>query len=177
MTHTYLENTPSRMGKNDFVSIFGSVYEHSKWIAEEAWELGSDPQSINDRDTAEGIQAIFRKILDQAGDEAKLRLLRAHPDLAGKLAVSGNLTNASKSEQSGANLDNCSPEELDEFQTLNYQYKEKFGFPFILAVRGYQRTEILQMFRQRIKNDWATEFETALDQVHRIALLRLRDIR
>jgi len=100
-------------------------------------------------------------------------LLRAHPDLAGKLAISGELTADSTSEQASAQLDKCTPEEFAEFQSLNDRYKEAFGFPYILAVRGRNRQEILENFRSRVDNTPDTEFAEALKQVHRIALLRI----
>jgi len=176
MTHTFTENKPSQMSKEDFVRVFGGVYEHSAWIAEEVWELDPDPDMADGQDTADGIHEAFRLVLDRSDHDAKLTLLRAHPDLAGKLAVAGELTAESTSEQASADLGNCTPEEFEAFQSLNTQYKEKFGFPFILAVRGYHRTEILEIFRDRVNNDPETEFNTALEQVHRIALLRLNDI-
>ncbi|NQU71093.1 MAG: 2-oxo-4-hydroxy-4-carboxy-5-ureidoimidazoline decarboxylase, partial [Rhodospirillales bacterium] len=156
------------MSKQAFVDMFGGVYEHSPWVAEAVWNMR--------RDAATDLHAAFRRVLDQADHDAKLTLLRAHPDLAGKLAIHDKLTPDSTTEQAGAGLDSCTEEEFAEFQDLNQRYQEKFGFPFILAVRGYGRGEILQAFRQRIANDVGTEFETALEQVHRIALLRLRDI-
>ena len=103
-----------------------------------------------------------------------MALLRAHPDLAGKLAVEGELTAESTSEQAGAGLERCSPEEFEEFQRLNDAYTARFGFPFILAVKGYDRAGILAAFRRRVGHDRATELREALDQVHRIARLRLR---
>ena len=111
-----------------------------------------------------------------AKKEKKIALLRAHPDLAGKLAINNDLTAASQSEQSNADLSNCSPEEFDLFKTLNTRYNKKFGFPFILAVRGYHRVKILEIFKNRINNDIESEFDEAMKQVHRIALLRLKDI-
>lgn len=164
------------MSKQDFVACFGGVYEHSAWIAEAVWELEPDPEMAPSQDTAEGIHAAFRSVLNASDHEAKLTLLRAHPDLAGKLAISGELTDESTSEQASADLGNCTPEEFEAFQNLNDQYKDKFGFPFILAVRGYHRTEILEIFKARVNNDIETEFEEALAQVHRIALLRLNEI-
>jgi OHCU decarboxylase len=113
--------------------------------------------------------------VDAAGHDEKLALLRAHPDLAGKLAV-GELTAASASEQAGAGLDRCTPEEFDRLQDLNARYKAKFGFPFIMAVKGRRRGEIIAAFGRRIENSPETEFETALAEVHRIALLRLMDM-
>ena len=105
-----------------------------------------------------------------------MALLCAHPDLAGKLGKGDNLTAASKLEQNSADLSNCSPEEFDLFQNLNNKYVNKFGFPFILAVRGYHRAEILEIFKKRIRNKIEIEFNEALMQVHRIALLRLNEI-
>ena len=169
-------NVPSRMNKDDFVACFGGVYEHSPWIAEAVWERAPDPEMEEVQNTPDGIHVAFKNILDAADRKAKLALLRAHPDLAGKLAISGELTDESTSEQANADLGNCTPEEFEAFQSLNDHYKEKFGFPFILAVRGYHRTEILDKFRERVNNDIDTEFNEALAQVHRIALLRLNEI-
>lgn len=174
--HIYLENVPSAMSKQEFVNIFGGVYERSRWIAEAVWELNPDSKLFAGQDTAVGIHKAFRSVLDQADHDAKLALLQAHPELAGKLAIQEELTAESTSEQASAGLGNCTEEEFAAFQELNRRYKEKFGFPFILAVRGYDRSEILEIFRRRLVNDLETEFETALEQVHRIALLRLRDI-
>ncbi len=178
--HAFTDNRPSRMAKDDFVRVFGGVYEHSPWIAETVWELdpgsGPGPDMGAARDTAEGLHRAFRTVVDRAGGEKQLALLRAHPDLAGKLAIAGELTAASNAEQAGADLGNCTPDEFEAFRSLNEAYKDKFGFPFILAVRGFHRTEILEIFRQRVNNDPETEFAQALEQVHRIALLRLRDI-
>jgi 2-oxo-4-hydroxy-4-carboxy-5-ureidoimidazoline decarboxylase len=112
--------------------------------------------------------------VELAGVEAQLALLRAHPDLAGKLAVRGELTAESTSEQAGAGLDRCSPKEFEEFQRLNDVYNTRFGFPFILAVKGYDRAGILEEFRRRVGNAPKAEFREALDQVHRIARLRLQ---
>ena len=175
-THPFAVNRPSRMARPEFVQVFGGVYEHSPWIAEAVWDLGSGPDTGAARDTAEGIHEAFRTVVDRAGREKQLALLRAHPDLAGRLAIAGELTAASNAEQAGANLGNCTPDEFEEFRSLNGAYKDKFGFPFILAVRGFHRTEILEIFRERVTNDPETEFATALEQVHRIALLRLRDM-
>ena len=176
-THPFGINRPSRMARDEFVRVFGGVYEHSPWIAETVWELDPDPETGAARDTAEGIHRAFRTVVDRAGREKQLALLRAHPDLAGKLAIAGELTAASNAEQAGADLGNCTPDEFEAFRSFNEAYKDKFGFPFILAVRGFHRTEILEIFRERVNNDPETEFATALEQVHRIALLRLCDIK
>ncbi len=145
------------MTKDEFVARYGGIYEHSPWVAEKAW---------GKRGT---IASKMSRIVDESGTESQLTLLRAHPDLGGKLAM----TAASTAEQTSAGLDQCTPAEYAEFFALNDAYKAKFGFPFILAVKGKHRSEILENFRARIRNDNKTEFATALAQVHSIARLRL----
>lgn len=168
----YKKNIPSRLNRDEFVQIFGGVYEHSPWIAEQVYASGIK----NEYNNAEGLHAAMQNIVETAEKDQKLALLCVHPDLAGKLAINGKLTYASNSEQTSADLGNCTPEEFSLFQDLNSRYNKKFGFPFILAVRGYQRTEILKIFKKRVNNDIKTEFKEALAQVHRIALLRLKEI-
>ncbi len=157
------------MKRDAFIAKFGGVYEHSPWIAAQVFDRGLTAA----QDNAAGLAAEMRDILEITGREAQLALLRAHPDLAGKLAVAGELTASSTAEQAGAALDQCSPAEFDAFQALNARYMEKFGFPFILAVRGYHRGDILEIFKRRIGNDPDDEFDEAVRQVHRIARLRL----
>ena len=164
------------MDKNEFVACFGGVYERSPWIAQMAWEKNLANKATPDQDTAEKTHQILSAVVNEASKEDKLALLLAHPDLADRLVITENITKESLSEQASADLTNCSPQEFDTFQTLNTQYKEKFGFPFIIAVRGYNRTEILEIFKKRRHNDTNTEFATALEQVHRIAYLRLKEI-
>jgi len=168
----YKKNTPTNLDRRQFLKIFGGVYEHSEWIAEQAFDTGLTENHNN----AKQLQLTMEKIVDNATKSKKLNLLCAHPDLAGKLAISGNLTAASSSEQASAGLENCTREEFNEFKNLNTKYKKKFGFPFILAVSGYDRKEILNIFKNRLINDFEIEFKEALNQVHRIALLRLENI-
>lgn len=163
---------PSRLDRARFLQIQGRVYEHSPWIAETLWDAGLKPA----HDEVEALHRDLAAIVDAAPHEKQRALLNAHPDLAGRLAVRGELTAESTSEQAGAGLDKCSPEEFRRFTELNDAYKKKFGFPFILAVKGKNRAEILQNFERRIGNDPETEFRTALDQVHRIALFRLMEL-
>ena len=167
--HRFDLNAPSTLTKDKLVAVYGGVYEHSPWITERAHELGLRA----DHDTAEGLSQALRAVVEIAGEDRQLDLLRAHPDLAGKLAVDGKLTEESTSEQAGAGLSACTPEEFEQFQTLNETYTNKFGFPFILAVAGYQRPEILDIFERRVGNEREVEMREALDQVHRIALFRL----
>ncbi len=148
--------------KAKFVEIYGGIYEHSPWVAEAAFGAGIGDLSVK-----------MRQVVEDAGHDAQLKLLRAHPDLAGKLAKSGTLTAESTSEQAGAGLDACTEAEFAEFSQLNDSYKAKFGFPYILAVKGRHRAEILENFRSRIDNSPEQEFREALNQVHQIAKLRL----
>ena len=163
--------SPSSSGdRAAFVARYGGVYEHSPWVAEEAYDAGI-PFAEH---TPEGLARRFATIVAAAGRARQMALIRAHPDLAGRLAVDGGLTDSSRSEQAGAGLDRCTPAELARFQALNDAYKAKFGFPFILAVAGRSRADILAAFEARIANDPETEFSTALREIDRIALLRLK---
>ncbi|MCK0070819.1 2-oxo-4-hydroxy-4-carboxy-5-ureidoimidazoline decarboxylase [Kordiimonas laminariae] len=168
----FMKQRPSEISETEFMVTYGVIYEHSPWIAKGAWEA----KDSGNLDTLQGLHNAMKKAVADGSDEAKMRLICAHPDLAGKLAISGELTEESKSEQAGAELDRCTPEEFEEFQTLNADYKTKFGFPFIVAVKGMDRTEILAHFRARINNDRETEFATALEQIDRIAFFRLSDL-
>jgi OHCU decarboxylase len=151
-----------------FVNRYGGIYEHSPWVAEEAATLVADTDDIGI------IAAVMADCVDNAAPERQLALIRAHPDLAGKAQLAGELTQESSSEQSSAGLDSCSAEEYAGFQILNDAYHEKFGFPFVMAVRDSSRAEILAAFAARLDNDRATEFETALAEIHKIASLRLQ---
>jgi len=167
-----LSTPTSSMSKEQFVDTFGGVYEHSPWIAAQAWETGLN-QSHN---TLNGLATLLAGIVDAAPSEQQLALINAHPDLAGKAAQAGELTAESSSEQAGAGIDQCSAEEFAQFQQFNQAYRDKFDFPFIMAVKGARRRQILQAFEQRLPNDYQTEFQQALKQIHRIANFRLTDI-
>ena len=174
MTDDRLQNhrKSSEMGREDFIAVFGHIYEKSPWIVEQAWDQGL----ASTEDSPEGLHRTLVAIVEEAGPELQLRLLRAHPDLTGKLGVGGVLTVESRSEQAGAGLDQCTKAEYAEFQSLNQSYTKQFGFPFILAVRGSNRQQVLENFRKRIDSDRDDEFAEALRQVHRIAWLRLQEI-
>jgi chitin deacetylase len=163
---------PSRMTKDDFVATYGSIFEHSPWIAERAFalELGSA------HDTAVGLHNALARMFRSASEVEKLGVLRAHPDLAGKLAAAKRLTAESTSEQASAGLDALTDDERAAFTRMNTEYVEKHGFPFIIAVRDHDKVGILRAFRTRIANDTATEFATACAQVERIAALRLKAV-
>ncbi len=166
------DNSPSRLSENEFVARFGGVFEHSEWIARRAHagELGAA------NDTAIGLHAALAGVFRDATEEERLGVLNAHPDLAGKLALARRLTESSTSEQASAGLDALTDAERDRFTTLNDRYVGTFGFPFIMAVKGRSKEEILAAFESRIANDRETEFDTACRQVERIAFLRLCDM-
>jgi OHCU decarboxylase len=152
----------------DFIARFGGVYEHSRWVVEQAAPLAT---GIDDIDQ---IAKIMADCVDNAGSEAQLELIRAHPDLAGKAQIAGDLTAESTREQASAGLDRCSAAEYERFQALNRAYHAKFGFPFVMAVSGRSRAEILDAFESRLNNDPAVEFAAALAEIHKIARLRMQ---
>jgi OHCU decarboxylase len=157
------------ISRNEFVSRFGGVFEHSPFIAERAYDDGFVGEKLTVDRVHTELVAIFRA----ASREERLGVLRAHPDLAGRLAVAGELTEDSKKEQAGAGLDRLSPEEHARFTDLNSAYTQKFGFPFIIAVKGLNKDDILAAFEKRIDNTSDEEFVTAAAEVEKIALLRL----
>lgn len=167
---------PSSLDRAAFLARFGGVFEHSPWIAERALAKGLAKGAEPDADTAEGLHARLVAEFRAASEEERLAVLRAHPDLAGKLAAAKRLTAESAGEQASAGLDALTDAERARFTALNEAYTSRFGFPFILAVKGRSKAEILENFEARIANDRAAEFATACAQVERIALLRLKDL-
>jgi OHCU decarboxylase len=163
---------PSRMGRDEFVQRFGGIFEHSPWIAERAYELELGPA----HDSAGGLHNALARVFRSASENERLAVLTAHPDLAGKLAQARRLTAESSAEQASAGLDALTDAERETFTQLNTAYTQKFGFPFIIAVKDNTKATILDAFRIRIENDRETEFATACRQVERIARLRLTDL-
>ena len=152
-----------------FVLALEGIFEHSPWVAEGAWS----------RRPFASFDALYRALADAmrgAGEAAHLALIRAHPQLAGKAALRGDLTRDSHAEQSGAGLDRCSTDDLARLGKLNRAYEAKFGFPFVLAVKGLDRAAILARFAERLKRDSATEIAEALQQIERIAWFRLKAV-
>ena len=160
---------PSTMDRDTFVARFGGIFEHSPWIAERAWGLELGPA----HDTALGLHNALARMFRSASRDERLAVLRAHPDLAGKLAAARRLTADSTHEQASAGLDALTDDERATFQNLNADYVDRHGFPFIIAVKDNTKATILQAFHDRIANDTDTEFTTACAQVERIAALRL----
>ena len=168
------------LSKEELVAEFGSTFEHSPWIAEAAFEAGAfqgvarsaDGAIRLTPDEADRIYAAMVEAFRAAPRERRMGVLTAHPDLAGRLAIA-DLTDDSAAEQTGAGLDRLTPGEHDRFTSLNARYAERFGHPFIIAVRGMDRHAILKAFERRVENDADVEFAEACAQVERIARLRL----
>ena len=155
----------NKLNKSDFISIFGNVFEKTEWIAQKSYD--SKPYK--------NFEELFSKmveIFENSNKESHIKILNAHPDLA----IEKRLTEDSKNEQQNASLNQCTNEEFLEFKKLNEEYKKKFGFPFITAVKGKNKEEILNSFRQRITNNINLEFEEAKEQVKKIASFRLSEI-
>ena len=155
----------NKLNKSEFLSTFGNVFERTEWIAEKCYD--SKPYN--------NVQELVNKMMEVFENSIKekhLEILNSHPDLA----VKKKLTKESENEQANANLNQCTNEEFEEFNKLNEKYKKKFGFPFIIAVKGKNKNEILNSFRQRITNNINSEFEEAKKQVKKIANFRLSEI-
>ena len=163
--------TVRQLDRAAFVDRFGGVFEHSPWVAEAAFDAG-----LNDScETASGLHQKMAAAMMAGDDAAKLALINAHPDLAGRLARAGRLTPDSTREQASAGLDQLTDEERARFTELNDAYKARFGFPFIMAVKGATKDQILAGFERRIGHDADSEFAEALTQIEKIAALRLAD--
>jgi OHCU decarboxylase len=160
---------PHLMDQDAFVAAYGGVFEHSPWIAERAHALELGPA----HDTAGGLHNALSRVFRTAAHDERLGVLRAHPDLAGKLAAAKRLTADSTAEQASAGLDALTDAERAEFERLNAAYVDKHGFPFIIAVRDHDKPGIMAAMARRLDNTTETEFTEACAQVERIARLRL----
>jgi len=158
-------NNINQLNKSDFLLVFGNIFEKTEWIAEKVFDL--KPFKSNDD--------LFSKMINQyesCNKEQILIILNSHPELA----VEKKLTKDSSNEQSGASLNECTFYEFEEFKKLNIEYRTKFGFPFIIAVKGKNKNDILNDFKKRIQNDLNSEFDEAKNQVMKIASFRFKDI-
>lgn len=162
MTLDEINSLPS----DAFVETFGDIYEHSSWVAETA--VTARPYR-----GVEHMLAAMDEIVAQAPEARRLALLRAHPELAGKAAIDGTLTNASQEEQASAGLNRLLPDEFERLTKLNTAYQDKFGFPFIICVKLATKAVILTALEERLGNKYHEEFETALGEVSKIVRLRL----
>lgn len=149
-----------------FINRLCDIFEHSPWVAERVAHLRPF-RSVS------RLHSAMVSAMSDASDREKMELIRAHPDLAGKAALAGNLTQASTEEQASAGLDSLSTEEMERFTTLNDAYQSRFGFPFIIAVKNHNKNSILEAFEARLKNDQAAERRMALQQISEIARIRL----
>ena len=161
-------NKINKLSKSEFIKVFANIFENARWVAE---ELYYQKPFGNFEELSSKILNIF----ETTTKEKQLKIISAHPDLANKTKIS-LLTPDSLKEQASAGLDQCTEEEFDEFRHLNEQYKKKFGFPFILAIKGKTKIEILNNFRKRISSDPEIEFNEAVKQVKQIASLRLKEL-
>lgn len=157
------------MSQEDFRGTLAGIFEHSPWVPERAWlqrpfaDIGS-------------LHRVMCDVVANADQGEQRVLIRAHPRLAGKAAIRGELTSASAAEQSGAGLDQCTADEFARITLLNAAYMEKFGFPFILAVRGHTRASIIDALGKRVNSDADAEFSEAMRQIEKIALFRLEGL-
>lgn len=154
------------LDRNAFVQVLEGVFEHSPWIAARTWRARPFAN-------VDSLHTAMLATLEAAEHDEKLGLIKAHPELAGKEAASGTLTVASSREQCGAGLDQCSREELATLRRLNAEYLEQHGFPFVIAVKGLSRHQIIDALAHRLHNDTHSEFETCLREIGKIARFRL----
>ena len=161
-------NKINKLPKTEFIKVFGNIFENSEWIAS---ELFNQKPFFDFTELSSNMIKIF----ENTTKENQLKILNSHPDLANKTRI-GTLTTDSKNEQDSAGLDKCTPEEFNDFKKLNLEYKKKFGFPFIFAVKDKSKLQILANFKKRISCDINIEFEEAKKQVKKIASLRLNEI-
>lgn len=150
-----------------FIAKFSGVYEHSPWVAERVLDAHGELDDIDQ------IETVMVKIVDNASVAEKLELILGHPELAVSQSYAGQLTSESRQEQQSAGLDNCSSVEVERFNDLNKKYTGRFGFPFVMAVWGKSRSEILAAFETRLNNNFDTEFSNAINEIHKIAAMRL----
>jgi len=169
MTQKHRLDEINSLTGEEFVRIIGPVFEHSPWIAEAIW--GERPFA-----SLEELHLALCEMVESAGGEKQLALIRAHPDLVGQAALAGTLTRPSNSEQASSGLDKLAPGEIATFQTFNRTYHEKFGFPFVICARLNEKEAILAGFKKRLRNSRPEEIKTALEQIRQIAYLRLKDI-
>ena len=160
-------NKINKLSESEFIKVFANIFENARWIAEELYKQ----KPFIDFDE---LSSKMMNIFETCSNEKKLKILNDHPDLGNKTKIS-SLTPDSLKEQKTAGLDQCTKEEFNEFKKLNNTYK-RFGFPFILAVKGKSKIEILNNFRTRINSNPQIEFEEAIRQVKKIASLRLEDL-
>ena len=171
MSDKYFTFLSKRIGSKKFVNILKSIYEHSPWVPERL--LSKEGIEI---ETKRELYLQMKQIVDNASKIEKLNLIRAHPELGNKLQKTKKLTRFSQEEQKSVGLDQCTEEEFEILTSLNKEYRSKFEFPFIIAVKGLSKNYIIENMKKRIKNNQEEEFNTAISEVHKIAKLRINDL-
>jgi len=162
-------NKINELSKTEFTEVFGNIFENASWIAERLYE---QKPFKNFKDMSKKMISIF----EGSNNQNKLKIIISHPDLAGQTKIA-SLTADSNKEQNNVGLDRCTKEEFSEFKNLNLKYKSKFGFPFIIAVKEKNKSEILVNFKKRILYDKPTEFNEAIKQIKKIASFRLDELK
>ena len=167
-TFKFLSN---KMERKEIIDLLKSIYEHSKWVPERLLS-----ENINEIQSKEELQLMMKKIVDNSSETEKLNLINAHPELGKKLHKKEKLTKFSENEQKSAGLDQCTDKEFEILTNLNNEYRLKFKFPFIIAVKGLNKNQIIDNMQKRVNNTKSEEFETAISEIHKIAELRIKDL-
>lgn len=160
-----------KMERKEIIDLLKSIYEHSQWVPERLLS-----ENINEIQSKEELQLMMKKIVDNSSETEKLNLINAHPELGKKLHKKEKLTKFSENEQKSAGLDQCTDKEFEILTNLNNEYRLKFKFPFIIAVKGLNKNQIIDNMQKRVKNTKTEEFETAISEIHKIAELRIKDL-
>ena len=160
-----------KMEGKKIINLLKGIYEHSAWVPEKLLS-----ENISEIKTKEELELMMKKIVDNSTETEKLNLIKAHPELGKKLQKKEKLTKFSKEEQKSAGLDQCSDEEFEILTNLNNTYRSKFEFPFILAVKGLNKNQIIDNMKKRVNNSKSEEFKTAMNEIHKIAQLRIKDL-
>ena len=160
-----------KMEGKKIINLLKGIYEHSAWVPEKLLS-----ENISEIKTKEELELMMKKIVDNSTEKKKLNLIKAHPELGKKLQKKEKLTKFSKEEQKSAGLDQCTDEEFEILTNLNNTYRSKFEFPFILAVKGLNKNQIIDNMKKRMNNCKSAEFETAINEIHKIAQLRIKDL-
>ena len=171
MYNKTLKFLSKKMKRKEIIDQLKSIYEHSQWVPE---RLLSD--NINEIQSKEELQLMMKKIVDNSSETEKLNLINAHPELGKRLHKKEKLTKFSENEQKSAGLDQCTDKEFEILTNLNNEYRLKFKFPFIIAVKGLSKNYIIENMKKRVKNSQEEEFKTAISEIHKIAKLRINDL-
>ena len=159
------------MERKEIIDLLKSIYEHSQWVPERLLS-----ENINEIQSKEELQLMMKKIVDNSSETEKLNLINAHPELGKKLHKKEKLTKFSENEQKSAGLDQCTDIEFEILTNLNNEYRLKFKFPFIIAVKGLNKNQIIDNMQKRVNNTKTEEFETSISEIHKIAELRIKDL-